>query len=392
MIPSWLGTSNQWQNAVGPESFFLDQAEIVRHHLGWRVDVMMPEAKHKIKIRRRRLPPLRGIEITDLSFGGELWMGYYPYLLPRTARGGWRKFGETLFRAYIKKHGTPDAVWVQAIQNAGYLAMHLRDKFGIPYFIHEHAQWYASEKASIFRRLRTRKIANESLYCAAVSSNQREAMVQQLGISVEKLEVIHNPLNLQFDSTPPLPRNFNSERKNQFVFISVGRLVELKNFPALIDAFSQFARENSDARLIIAGDGPEMPRLRAQIESLGLRDSIALTGWLDKDTLRSQLLAADAFVAPSRMETFGISLVEAAAFGLPCASTKVGIAKDIISDESGVLLEGDSPEKILAGMKKIRANYSSYNSSAIRQRTMQMFSARAFCERLRCLLQSRMAK
>ena len=226
MIPSWLGTSNKWQNAVGPESYFLDQAEIVRHHLGWRADVMMPEAKHEIKRRRRQLLSLSGIEITNLSFGGESWMGYYPYLFPRTTRGAWRHFGELLFRTYIEKRGMPDAVWVQAIQNAGYLALHLRDKFGIPYFIHEHARWYASEKASIFRRLRTRKIANESLYCAAVSGNQRRAMSRQLGIAAEKIEVIHNPLNLQFESglqpppspPPPITLQFGKEKSICFHF------------------------------------------------------------------------------------------------------------------------------------------------------------------------------
>ncbi|MCE2725696.1 MAG: glycosyltransferase family 4 protein [Planctomycetaceae bacterium] len=81
----------------------------------------------------------------------------------------------------------------------------------------------------------------------------------------------------------------------------------------------------------IAGDGPNMGKLRTQIDDSGCRESITLMGRLPDDTLQVGYQAADLFLLPTRaLECFGLISLEAMSFGLPVLGTNVGAIPEVI--------------------------------------------------------------
>lgn len=95
---------------------------------------------------------------------------------------------------------------------------------------------------------------------------------------------------------------------------SMGRLVHQKGFDLLLDDFARAHAARPELHLTLIGDGPEREKLEAQIESLGLADSVTMTG-----NLRNPfpvLRQMDGFALESRYEGQGIVLWEAKALGL----------------------------------------------------------------------------
>jgi Glycosyltransferase len=92
--------------------------------------------------------------------------------------------------------------------------------------------------------------------------------------------------------------------------------------------------------LKIIGDGPEMPLLKNMIEDKGLSSEVELLGELNKDDIAQHMRQSDLFILLSRVETFGVVIIEALASGLYCIATKSGGPEYIISRDSlGELLE-----------------------------------------------------
>lgn len=102
---------------------------------------------------------------------------------------------------------------------------------------------------------------------------------------------------------------------------TVAALRAEKNPGRLIDAFAQVSRHRP-ARLVIIGDGPEMPRLQAMTGALGLSGKVVFTGAM---TQPERLLPAfTVFALSSNTEQMPLSVLEAMAAGKPVASTHVG--------------------------------------------------------------------
>jgi glycosyltransferase involved in cell wall biosynthesis len=99
----------------------------------------------------------------------------------------------------------------------------------------------------------------------------------------------------------------------------VGRLVRYKGVDVLLDAIADLPA----ARLDVVGDGPERAALRARAAALGLGDRVRWLGTVDDRRLADLLAGAAALVLPSRdrSETFGLSLLEAMAAGVPVIAT-----------------------------------------------------------------------
>lgn len=108
------------------------------------------------------------------------------------------------------------------------------------------------------------------------------------------------------------------------LLLTVSRLAIEKNIDFLLEVARVLKTENLDFTFVIAGEGPDAPRLRKLAASLGLEDRVRFLGNLDRDsTLLDCYSAADVFVFASSTETQGLVLIEAMACGAPVVSTAV---------------------------------------------------------------------
>ena len=105
---------------------------------------------------------------------------------------------------------------------------------------------------------------------------------------------------------------------NHKIVISVGRLVESKNFSSMISAWRSVNRLNPEWKLHIYGDGPFRSILQKKIEEERLNDSVELCGFASD--INSKLQCASIFFFFSAFEGFGLVLIEAMSHGLPVVS------------------------------------------------------------------------
>jgi glycosyltransferase involved in cell wall biosynthesis len=116
----------------------------------------------------------------------------------------------------------------------------------------------------------------------------------------------------------------------------IGRLQAEKRFDLLIRAGAQLP----GVALVLVGDGPERPALEALVGELGVRDRVHFVGW--RPGARDYLTSFDVFALPSRLESFGLVLLEAGLAGLPVVACRVGGVPEVVADgESGILVEPD---------------------------------------------------
>ncbi len=102
------------------------------------------------------------------------------------------------------------------------------------------------------------------------------------------------------------------------LLLFVGRAAHEKNIGFLLDMMLDLRNRRPDALLLIAGEGPAAPNLRAQAARLGLGDSVRFLGYFDRGgELQDCYSAADVFVFSSLTETQGLVLLEAMAQGVP---------------------------------------------------------------------------
>jgi glycosyltransferase involved in cell wall biosynthesis len=114
----------------------------------------------------------------------------------------------------------------------------------------------------------------------------------------------------------------------------VGRLVAQKGMVDGLRAFAQIKDRFPDARIIIAGDGPQRAELEATARSLGL--PAQFLGW--RDDIPQLMFAFDVLLVPSLYEGFGLVLLEAMAAALPVVATAVSSVPEIvIHGETGLL-------------------------------------------------------
>jgi glycosyltransferase involved in cell wall biosynthesis len=144
------------------------------------------------------------------------------------------------------------------------------------------------------------------------------------------------------------------------VVLSVGRLVEKKGHDTLIRAAAVLREKGVDARIRIAGEGPEWARLQRLVHELGVADRVSFLGPLTPAEVESEYLAADVFALACRKladgDRDGIPnvLLEAMAHGLPVASTTLaGVHEAVIDGDCGLLSAPDDPTGLAASLARL---------------------------------------
>jgi glycosyltransferase involved in cell wall biosynthesis len=127
------------------------------------------------------------------------------------------------------------------------------------------------------------------------------------------------------------------EPDGRFRFITIGRLVPYKAVDLTLEAMAGSATLRR-CELLIAGDGPERPRLEADVKRLGLEESVRFLGFVDNARLADELRRSQVFVFPSLREFGGGVVLEAMASGLPSVVVDYGGPGELAASDCSVLL------------------------------------------------------
>ncbi len=197
-----------------------------------------------------------------------------------------------------------------------------------------------------------------------VSRFTRHAVLALIGADyAERVVMIENGVDTSKFSPGPPSADLRScyMLGDEFVFITVCRLLEKKGVDHTLRAFAAVVAKHPESRLLIVGTGPYEQALRALAVKLGLSGSVVFAGAVADDELVHHYRLADVFVMPNRAlengdtEGFGVVFLEANACGLPVIGGLDGGTGDAVKDGwNGVLVDGRSVPAIQAAMMRLR--------------------------------------
>jgi glycosyltransferase involved in cell wall biosynthesis len=157
-----------------------------------------------------------------------------------------------------------------------------------------------------------------------------------------------------------------------------GRLVRKKGVDVLLRAFARVRAELPQARLVIAGAGPEMPTLKNLLTELALTNSVDLCGHLSHAEMDERFRGSWVQAVPSRyQEPFGMVAAEAMMRGVPVVASRVGGLSEIVSDgETGLLVAPQDVGGLAQALLRLLRDRASAErmGRAARERACRYFS------------------
>lgn len=179
----------------------------------------------------------------------------------------------------------------------------------------------------------------------------------RLGLDGRRITMLRNGVDLNLFQ--PINRAASRERLGlrDFTLLSVGHLEPRKGHIHVISALADLP----DVRLMIAGSGPDLHKLRSHSLAIGVADRVDFLGPRSQACLREYYGAADALVLASSREGWANVLLEAMACGTPVVATDIwGTPEVVRTAAAGVLMSGVSPCAVVDGVRRLRANYPSH--------------------------------
>lgn len=182
----------------------------------------------------------------------------------------------------------------------------------------------------------------------AVSEYTRKNLVEA-GVQEDRISVVHNGVDFKELSM------INEKKRGAPTISVVARLVHYKRVGDAITALYNLKSEFPGLRLEIVGTGPMRQSLERKAEKLGVRDSVVFHGFVEShlDVLRI-VAASHAFVLPSIVEGFGITVLEAMGVGVPYAASDIPPVREATQGGRGGLLyaPGD-PQALTESLRQV---------------------------------------
>lgn len=359
-IPSWYG--NKRNKVHG--SFFKEQA------------LELQSAGIKVTIAYNEIWPITLLGKIDekhgLSFEIEDGLKTYRYknynYIPKNPLmfKVFNKRMEKLYNEVVNKEGKIDIIHAHSSLWAGISATYIAKKYNIPLVITEHS--------SVERGVYVRKSYLPSIIKSYISADKVIAVGNGLKKEIKALsgrpdiEVVGNLVDLS------LFKIREEERmSDEFIFFSIAFLEGEKGFDTLIKAFAK-GFKGQDAKLIIGGDGSQRDWLEQIVKSLSVEEQVFFTGALTREEVALYMSKCDAFVLPSRYETFGVVYIEALASGKPVIGTFNGGAESIINSNNGYIVEIDNIDELEKAMSKMVKSIKNFDPVEIRNKCLDKYS------------------
>jgi glycosyltransferase involved in cell wall biosynthesis len=175
----------------------------------------------------------------------------------------------------------------------------------------------------------------------ACSETVRDFTVKQEKIALDKFSVIYNT----FDADRLNPVNLNKIELNSkmgflpedIIIGSIGRLCEQKGHSYLIDAIAEVVKKIPNVKLLIVGEGPLEPKLKAKVNRMNLNSTVFFMK--KRYDINHLLELFDIFILPSLWEGLSVVLLEAMYMGRPVIVSDISSNREVVvNNETGLLV------------------------------------------------------
>ncbi|MCL4543843.1 MAG: glycosyltransferase family 4 protein [Chloroflexi bacterium] len=188
-----------------------------------------------------------------------------------------------------------------------------------------------------------------------VISDYSRRLALEAGVRPRRIAKILPPVDVsQFSLGAKAAARARLALLNRPTLLSVSRIRYYKGHDVVIRALPSIRTQFPDILYLIAGSGPDTPRLEELVSSLGVQAQVRFLGAIPDNELPDLYRSADVFVLPSReseeygdVEGFGIVYVEAGACGIPVIGGRSGGVSDAVIDGvTGLLVDPESPAEV----------------------------------------------
>lgn len=256
--------------------------------------------------------------------------------VPLSSKGLWQlKRAATTFR--------PDVLHVQCFGPNGAYATALSVLSGVPLVVTLQGETIMDDN-DIFQRSSALRLALRLAFRRAAAVTACSAFTladaQRFGLARGAGRVIYNGVALDESPAPCAPASAQqSPARPPFAryVLAVGRVVQKKGFDLLVSAFGELDLPE-EVGLVIGGQGSALASLRQRAREMGLGDRVWFPGRLDRAQIAGLMRDAEVFVMPSRVEPFGIVVLEAWRASRPVVATTRGGPPEYVEDGVNGLL------------------------------------------------------
>lgn len=331
----------------------------------------MPSHGVFVEERMRRVASLRGMELAVVApvpwfppiAGPERWAQFgnvprrevrhgiavehprYPLFprMPQKLHG--RSIAAASWRTVKQMHRAKpfDVIDAHFLHPDGFAAVEIGKRLGVPVVLSARgsdAQGHADQPG--MRALLEPTIASAAMLIA-VSGPLAERLVD-LGGRADRIAIVPNGIDAATFRPSPMAgaavRKHVGVHASERLIVTVGRLERVKGHDIFLNALAVLSRAVR-VRAVIIGEGSRRHALGEQAAALGLGDRVLFAGNIDHEGLAAWYSAADVFCLPSRSEGHPNALVEALACGTPAVSSAVGAAREVISNDCGLLVPAE---------------------------------------------------
>ena len=262
-----------------------------------------------------------------------------------------------------------DIIHSQLSYPAGFLGTIIQKRKKIPNILTEHS-WIRTYFRSWVHKKCVLYSLNNSSRIISVSKALKDDISSVCNCNIS---VIPNVIDVD---------KFSVSKVNRSGTLNIGILGGMGNYRKGLDILLTAVSllKSTDLLLHIGGDGILLDKFKRMSEELGVAEKCKFYGEIAPADIKNFYAGLDIFVLASRDETFGVVVVEAMSSGLPVIATKCGGPEEIITKETGVLVEKENPEELARVIKFMSANLGSYNRDSIRNYAEEKYGNKNFVE------------
>jgi len=216
---------------------------------------------------------------------------------------------------------------------------------------------------------------NQSDGVTAVSESLREETIKTFSVTKEIVTIPNfiDPDEYRREAVAGDRRALAAD--DEKIILHVSNFRPVKRVDAVVQIFARVAAEVK-ARLLMVGDGPDLPLARREAERLGVSDRVTFLG--QQDEVAGLFSVADLFLLPSAKESFGLVALEAMACGVPVIASRVGGLPEVIGDkQAGFLYPPERLDRMARKAIQLLTDGTKHRKAAVaaRRRAVGQFSA-----------------